>query len=113
MLPYISGVNEDIRRVCSRYNLRVIFRSGQTLCTMLTRFKDRLPEEKCPKVVYWIPCNYGKVSIGETIWRLEIRLKEYKEAHRKADMKSIPGTPSMPSSWVRLPSLTRSEEPRS
>ena len=51
MLPYVSGVSEDIRRVCSRYNLRVIFKSGQTLRTILTRVKDRLPEEKRSKVV--------------------------------------------------------------
>ena len=33
------------------------------------------------------PCDCGKVYIGETIWRFEIRLKEHKEAHRKADTK--------------------------
>ena len=88
MLPYVSGVSEDIRRVCSRYNLRVVFKSGQTLRTMLTRVKDRLPEEKRSKVVYQIPCDCGKVYIGETTRRLETRLKEHKEAHRKADTET-------------------------
>ena len=51
MLPYITGVGEDIRHICNYwYHLRVIFRSGQTLCTMLTRVKDRLPKEKRSKV---------------------------------------------------------------
>ena len=59
MLPYVSEVSEDIRRVCSRYNLRVIFKSGQALCTMLTRVKYRLPKEKRSKVIYQIPCDVG------------------------------------------------------
>ena len=88
MLLYVSGVIKDIRRVCSRYNLRVIFKSGQMLHMMLTRLKDKLPEEKRSKVVYWIPCDCGKVYIGETIRRLETRLKEHKEVHRKADTKT-------------------------
>ena len=60
MLPYVSGVSEDIRRVCSRHNLRVVFRPGQTLRTMLSRVKDRLPRGKHSKVVYRIPCDCGK-----------------------------------------------------
>ena len=42
MLPYVSGVSEDIRRVCSRYNLRVVFKSGQTLRTMLTGCRTQI-----------------------------------------------------------------------
>ena len=83
MLPYISGISEDIRRVCSRHNLRVVFRPGQTLRTMLSRVKDRLPREKHSKVVYRIPCDCGKVYIGETTRRLETRLKEHRDAHYK------------------------------
>ena len=49
---------------------------------MLTRVKDRLPEEKCFKVVYQILCDCGRVYIGETIRRLETRLNKHKEAHR-------------------------------
>ena len=55
---------------------------------MLTRVKDRLREEKRSKVVYWIPCDCGKFYIGETTRRLKTRLREHKEAHRKADKKT-------------------------
>ena len=51
MLLYISGVNEDIRRVCAHYDLRVIFRFGWTLRSMLTRVKDRLLQKKLSEVV--------------------------------------------------------------
>ena len=30
VIPYVSGLSEDIRRVCSRYDIRVVFRSGLT-----------------------------------------------------------------------------------
>ena len=95
--------------------------SGQTLRTMLTRVKGRLPEENVQmlstesivivggstlerpfeglrpgktsrgersNVVYRIHCDCGRVYIGETIRRLETRLKEHKEVHRKADTET-------------------------
>ena len=40
------------------------------------------------KVVYQISCDCGRVYIGKTIRRLETRLKEHKEAHRKADTET-------------------------
>ena len=84
VLPYVSGASEDIRCVCGRYNLRVVFRSGRTLRSMLTRVKDTLPLGKHSNVVYQIPCGgCSKVYIGETIRRLETRLKEHQEALRR------------------------------
>ena len=85
MLPYISGVSEDIRRVCSPHNLRVVFKQRQTLRTMLSRVRDKLPREKHSKVVYRIPCDCGKVYIDETTQRLETRLKEHRDAHNKGN----------------------------
>ena len=84
VLPYMFGVSEDIRRVCGRYILRVVFRSGRTLHLMLTRVKDTLPLEKYSNVVYWISCGgCSKVYNGETTRRLETRLKEHQEALRR------------------------------
>ena len=88
MLPYISRVSEDIRRVCSRHNLRMVFRPKQTLCMMLSRVKDRLSREKHSKVVYWIPCDCGKVYISETTRRLETRLREHRDVHHKGNTES-------------------------
>ena len=42
-IPYISGVSEDIRRICRRFNIRVAFRSGTSLRLMLSKVKDPLP----------------------------------------------------------------------
>ena len=80
MLPYVAGVSERIRKACRNYNIKVVFRSGPTFRSMLTKVKDPLPIEKQANVVYEIPCTCGKVYIGETKRRLGTRLKEHKDA---------------------------------
>ena len=80
MLPYVAGISERIRKACRSYDIRVVFRSGPTLRSMLTKVKDPLPAEKQANVVYEVPCTCGKVYIGETKRRLETRLKEHKDA---------------------------------
>lgn len=87
MLPYTAGDSEDIRRVCRRYGMQVIFRSGQSLHSVLSKVKDPLPVEKQSKVVYRIPCRCGKAYIGETKKRLETRLKEHREACQRGKLK--------------------------
>ena len=82
VIPYVAGMSEDIRCVCRKFNTRVVFKSGQTLCSMLTKVKDTLPLGKQPNVVhvYRIPCSCGQVYIGKTRRRLETRLKEHRDA---------------------------------
>ena len=80
LLPYVSGVSEDIRRVCRGFGIRVIFKTGRSLRSMLTKVKDTLPAEKQSRVVYQIPCTCGKTYIGEMTRRLETRMKEHQEA---------------------------------
>ena len=96
-IPYIAGVSEEVhvRRVCWDYDVRVAFKTGRTLRSKLTRVKDPLPLEKQAMVVYRIPCSYGKVYIGKTIRRMELRLKEHKDACSRGNGKSQP-LPNMP-----------------
>ena len=49
MLPYTAGVSEDIRQVCTKYGMRVIFRFGLSLRSVLTWVKDPLPMESGPR----------------------------------------------------------------
>ena len=58
----------------------VVFKSGWTLCSMLTKVKDTLLLGKQSNVVYRIPCSCDQVYIGETKQRLETRLKEDRDA---------------------------------
>jgi len=61
--------------VYREFNVRVVFKSGRTLRSMLSKVKDTLPVGKQSNVVYSIPCSCGQVYIGETKRRLEARLK--------------------------------------
>ena len=63
--PLVMTFN-DIRRVCRKLNIRVVFKSGWTLCSMLTKVKDTLPLGKPSNVVYHFPSSCGQVYIGET-----------------------------------------------
>ena len=87
VIPYVAGMSEDIRRVCRKFNIRVVFKSRQTLRSMLTKVKDTLPLGKQSNVVYRIPCSCGQVYIGETKRRLETRLKEHRDACERGMME--------------------------
>ena len=63
-----------------------MFKSGPTLCNLLTKAKDPPLIDKQSNVVYEVPCTCGKVYIGETKRRLEIRIKEHKDACMKCLM---------------------------
>ena len=80
VVPYISGLSEDISW---KFGIRTVFRSSMTLRDHLTMVKDRLPDMFQSRVVYRIPCSCRKFYIGETIRRLETRMKEHKDACEK------------------------------
>ena len=56
----------------------VVFRSAHSLRSMLFKVKDPLVEKQA-KVTYRIPCTCGKAFLGETVRRLEARVKEHKD----------------------------------
>ena len=66
MLPYIEGVSEDVKRVCRKFGIKAVFRSGQSRRSMLTKVKDPMIMEKQAKVVYRIPCSCGEAYIGDS-----------------------------------------------
>ena len=61
VIPCISGVSEEIRRICSRYNVTTTFGASRNLHSLLTRTKDPSPMEKQSMVVYQIPCSCNQV----------------------------------------------------
>ena len=88
-LPYMAGVSESIKRVCKDFNIRAVFRSRLTLCSLLTKVKDPLPMEKQGNIVYEVQCTCGKVYISGTRRQLETSLKEHKDACIKASWTKI------------------------
>ena len=66
VLPYIKGVSEVLRCCLQQQGVRTVFKSDTTLRSHLVRPKDTLEPIKQDGVVYKIPCECGKVYIGET-----------------------------------------------
>ena len=67
-LPYVSGVGEDLRRVCRKYDIRTAFSTVSTLRQQLTKVKDVDPLLSRAGVVYSIPCSdCEQYYIGETM----------------------------------------------
>ncbi|XP_041485993.1 uncharacterized protein LOC121432203 [Lytechinus variegatus] len=58
--------------------------SSRKLHSILHSHKDKHPSNKQPGV-YKIPCDCGKVYIGETGRDFDTRLKEHKTHHRRSD----------------------------
>ena len=87
VIPYVAGMSEDIRHVCRKFNIRVVFKSGRNLRSMLTKVKDMLPLGKQSNLIYRIACSCGQVYIKETKQRLETRLKEHQDACERGMME--------------------------
>ena len=77
VLPYIKGVSEVLRRCLQQQGVRTVFKSDTTLRSHLVRPKDILEPTKQDGVVYKIPCECGKVYIGETGRAMQDRIKEH------------------------------------
>ena len=77
VLPYIKGVSEFLRRCLQHQCIRIVFKSDTTLRSYLVRPKDTLEPSKQDGFVEKIPCECGKVYIGETGRSIRERLKEH------------------------------------
>ena len=75
VLPYIKGVSEPLRRCLQQQGIRAVFKSDTTLRLHLVRPKDTVDPAKQDGVVYRIPCECGKVYIGETGRSMQERIK--------------------------------------
>ncbi|XP_078370337.1 uncharacterized protein LOC144654108 [Oculina patagonica] len=77
VLPYVKGLSEQLRRCLQQQGVRAVFKSETTLRSHLVRPKDAVDSTKQDGVVYRIPCECGKVYIGETGRPMQDRIKEH------------------------------------
>ena len=77
VLPYVKGLSEALPRCLQQQGIRTVFRSDTTLRSHLVRPKDTVDPAKQDGVVYKIPCECGKVYIGETGRSMHERIKEH------------------------------------
>ncbi|XP_063971218.1 uncharacterized protein LOC135157942 [Lytechinus pictus] len=83
-LPYIGKTSHRLQRILHSANILVRHQSSRKLHSILHSHKDKHPSNKQPGV-YKIPCDCGKVYIGETGRDFDTRLKEHKTHHRRSD----------------------------
>ena len=76
VLPYVQGVSEPLRRCLEQQSIRTVLKSETALRSHLVRPKDTVDTAKQDGVVYRIPCECGKVYIGETGRSMHERIKE-------------------------------------
>ena len=79
-LPYVKGLAERIKKICSPYDIRTVFTSGSTLWRYLFRVKPPTEFNMTKNCVYSIPCSCGKIYKGETGCPLKVRLGEHWKA---------------------------------
>ncbi|XP_068692347.1 uncharacterized protein [Montipora foliosa] len=84
VLPYVNGLSEQPRRCLHQQGIRAVFKSEITLRSHLVRPKDAVEPTKQDGVVYRIPCECGKVYIGETGRPMQDRIKEHERDIRLA-----------------------------
>ncbi|XP_066026269.1 uncharacterized protein [Pocillopora verrucosa] len=77
VLLYVKGLSEQLRRCLQQQGVRTVFKSETTLRSPLARPKDAVDPAKQDGVVYRIPCECGKVYIGETGRPMQDRIKAY------------------------------------
>ena len=77
VLPYIKGLSEQLRRYLEQQGVRAIFKWETTLRSQLVRPKDAVDPDKRDGVVSRIPCECGKMYIGETGRPMQDRIKEH------------------------------------
>ena len=79
-LPYVKGLAERIKKICSPYDIRTVFTSGSTLRRYLFRVKPPTEFNMTKNYVYSISCSCGKIYKGETGRPLKVRLEEHRKA---------------------------------
>ena len=85
-VPFIPGFSEDIKRELWKLGVRVAFRKGRTLESILCRLKFREPFEKSKNNIYKRNCkNCNFTYIGETSQYQQCRDRGHKDAIKACD----------------------------
>ena len=82
-VPYDSRYSSSLRKSLSRYNIGTVFKSTNTLRSILTHTKTPTAAKHQKNVIYKIPCKDCEAFyIGQTCRSLIKRIKEHEPCHR-------------------------------
>ena len=76
-------MSDKIRRIGNRFNVRTVFKTTNTLPSILSKTKPFNEQQHSKNCIYSIPCECGKYYIGETSRPLEVRIKEHQNLIKK------------------------------
>jgi hypothetical protein len=85
ILPYVPRLGEKIKNIASKFDIRVVFSSKDTLRSNLVNFRPNKVKGTQKEVIYKIPCECGRSYIGETGRTFDVRLNEHKRSLKKGD----------------------------
>ena len=79
IIPYTQGLEESIKKICSKYGIQTHFNGNRTLKQLLVKPKDQDPIDKKSGAIYMYQCGEltcNEEYIGETSMTLEERFTE-------------------------------------
>ena len=88
---YVPGLSEKLGKILRKHDISLAFKPKTKMKnTIFSKLKDPIAPGKQTNVVYSIPCGTddGKVYIGQTGRRLEVRLTEHKNDTKKKDART-------------------------
>jgi len=74
-LPYQGATSHKVSRLLAKYNIQTVHIPAKNI-HLLRPVKDKLGLKAAG--IYRIPCECGKVYVGQTGWTIEARLKEHR-----------------------------------
>lgn len=89
--PYIPCLTEKLKKILAQSNIVLAPNPRDKIKNRIfSKLKDPIPLTKQRNVIYSVPCgaNDGKVYIGQTGRRLEVRIAEHRNDSRKADART-------------------------
>ena len=87
-LPYLGSTSHKLQRILQKAGIQVNHSAPNKLQGFLHTHKDK-PDPSNRAGVYRIPCECGKVYIGETERNISTRLKECRTHGRRGEKSSI------------------------
>jgi hypothetical protein len=75
-IPYVKSASEKFKRIGTRYNIRMIFKTKHTLTSSLTKTWPEEDPQQMAQCICSVPCECGRSYIGETGRPLAVLLCE-------------------------------------
>jgi predicted GIY-YIG superfamily endonuclease len=88
-IPYIQGQSEKFTRTGNMFNIETIFKTRNTIGSILRKLKPKKDLMDKPQCVYRIPCECSRKYTGETSRQLSMRLKEHKYNFRLGHVENL------------------------